>query len=160
MNIKNCRLLKDTFITSPYMYVLNNCSLLRPSRHGTTSRRIPISDSSGEVPSAAIQVGATLGPLNAGLTDSGSTLSVPGFPNAITTAPSGRQEKIYTGLIQVLCLDNAEEDAHSLYGGLSAHLMRVVPIIEGQRCRDVHHLRRYPSVGCLAMTRIIIYCPS
>ena len=57
--------------------------------------------------------------LNAGLTDSGSTLSVPGSPNAVTTAPSGRQEKIYTGLTQVLYLDNAEEDAHSLYGGLS-----------------------------------------
>lgn len=33
----------------------------------------------------------------------------------------------YTGLLQTLRLVIAEEGAHSLYGGLSAHLMRVVP---------------------------------
>ncbi|KAG6871297.1 hypothetical protein C0995_006322 [Termitomyces sp. Mi166 len=33
----------------------------------------------------------------------------------------------YTGLIQTLRLVIAEEGARSLYGGLSAHLMRVVP---------------------------------
>ncbi|KAI0322780.1 mitochondrial carrier [Amylostereum chailletii] len=33
----------------------------------------------------------------------------------------------YTGLLQTLRLIIAEEGAHSLYGGLSAHLMRVVP---------------------------------
>ncbi|KAH9987130.1 mitochondrial carrier [Russula compacta] len=35
--------------------------------------------------------------------------------------------KKYTGLIQTLRLVIAEEGARSLYGGLSAHLMRVVP---------------------------------
>jgi len=35
--------------------------------------------------------------------------------------------KRYTGLIQTLRLVIAEEGARSLYGGLSAHLMRVVP---------------------------------
>jgi len=35
--------------------------------------------------------------------------------------------KKYTGLIQTLRLVTAEEGARSLYGGLSAHLMRVVP---------------------------------
>jgi len=35
--------------------------------------------------------------------------------------------KKYTGLMQTLRLVIAEEGAHSLYGGLSAHLMRVVP---------------------------------
>ncbi len=43
-----------------------------------------------------------------------------------------RQPKIngvvkYSGLWQTLRLVIAEEGAHSLYGGLSAHLMRVVP---------------------------------
>lgn len=33
----------------------------------------------------------------------------------------------YTGLLQTLKLVIAEEGARSLYGGLSAHLMRVVP---------------------------------
>ena len=33
----------------------------------------------------------------------------------------------YTGLMQTLRLVIAEEGARSLYGGLSAHLMRVVP---------------------------------
>lgn len=33
----------------------------------------------------------------------------------------------YTGLLQTLRLVIAEEGARSLYGGLSAHLMRVVP---------------------------------
>ncbi|KAI0737337.1 mitochondrial carrier [Daedaleopsis nitida] len=33
----------------------------------------------------------------------------------------------YTGLLQTLRLVIAEEGAHSLYGGLSAHLMRVIP---------------------------------
>jgi solute carrier family 25, member 33/36 len=33
----------------------------------------------------------------------------------------------YTGLVQTLRLVIAEEGARSLYGGLSAHLMRVVP---------------------------------
>lgn len=33
----------------------------------------------------------------------------------------------YTGLLQTLRLVIAEEGAASLYGGLSAHLMRVVP---------------------------------
>lgn len=33
----------------------------------------------------------------------------------------------YTGLVQTLKLVIAEEGARSLYGGLSAHLMRVVP---------------------------------
>jgi len=33
----------------------------------------------------------------------------------------------YTGLVQTLRLLLAEEGARSLYGGLSAHLMRVVP---------------------------------
>ncbi|CCM01325.1 uncharacterized protein FIBRA_03374 [Fibroporia radiculosa] len=33
----------------------------------------------------------------------------------------------YTGLVQTLRLVIAEEGAHSLYGGLSAHLMRVIP---------------------------------
>jgi solute carrier family 25 protein 33/36 len=33
----------------------------------------------------------------------------------------------YTGLVQTLRLVLAEEGARSLYGGLSAHLMRVVP---------------------------------
>ncbi|KAI9451908.1 mitochondrial carrier protein RIM2 [Lactarius psammicola] len=36
-------------------------------------------------------------------------------------------QKKYTGLIQTLRLVIAEEGARSLYGGLSAHLMRVVP---------------------------------
>ena len=35
--------------------------------------------------------------------------------------------KKYTGLMQTLRLVIAEEGAHALYGGLSAHLMRVVP---------------------------------
>lgn len=35
--------------------------------------------------------------------------------------------QVYTGLIQTLRLVIAEEGARSLYGGLSAHLMRVVP---------------------------------
>ena len=35
--------------------------------------------------------------------------------------------KKYTGLVQTLRLVIAEEGARSLYGGLSAHLMRVVP---------------------------------
>lgn len=35
--------------------------------------------------------------------------------------------KRYTGLVQTLRLVIAEEGARSLYGGLSAHLMRVVP---------------------------------
>jgi len=35
--------------------------------------------------------------------------------------------KKYTGLIQTFRLVVAEEGARSLYGGLSAHLMRVVP---------------------------------
>jgi solute carrier family 25, member 33/36 len=33
----------------------------------------------------------------------------------------------YTGLVQTLKLVIAEEGARSLYGGLSAHLMRVIP---------------------------------
>jgi len=33
----------------------------------------------------------------------------------------------YTGLVQTLRLVIAEEGVRSLYGGLSAHLMRVVP---------------------------------
>ena len=33
----------------------------------------------------------------------------------------------YTGLLQTLRLVIREEGARSLYGGLSAHLMRVVP---------------------------------
>lgn len=33
----------------------------------------------------------------------------------------------YTGLLQTLRLVIAEEGARSMYGGLSAHLMRVVP---------------------------------
>lgn len=33
----------------------------------------------------------------------------------------------YTGLVQTLRTVIAEEGARSLYGGLSAHLMRVVP---------------------------------
>ena len=33
----------------------------------------------------------------------------------------------YTGLLQTLRLVIAEEGARSLYGGLSAHLMRVIP---------------------------------
>ena len=33
----------------------------------------------------------------------------------------------YTGLVQTLRLVIAEEGARSLYGGLSAHLMRVIP---------------------------------
>jgi len=33
----------------------------------------------------------------------------------------------YTGLLQTLRLVIKEEGARSLYGGLSAHLMRVVP---------------------------------
>lgn len=33
----------------------------------------------------------------------------------------------YTGLVQTLKLIIAEEGARALYGGLSAHLMRVVP---------------------------------
>lgn len=33
----------------------------------------------------------------------------------------------YTGLMQTLRLVIAEEGAKSLYGGLSAHLMRVIP---------------------------------
>ena len=33
----------------------------------------------------------------------------------------------YTGLYQTLKLVVAEEGVHALYGGLSAHLMRVVP---------------------------------
>lgn len=33
----------------------------------------------------------------------------------------------YTGLMQTLRLVIAEEGARSLYGGLSAHLMRVIP---------------------------------
>ena len=33
----------------------------------------------------------------------------------------------YTGLLQTLRLVIAEEGAGSLYGGLSAHLMRVIP---------------------------------
>jgi len=39
--------------------------------------------------------------------------------------PSGQPK--YTGLYQTLRLVIAEEGARSLYGGLSAHLMRVVP---------------------------------
>ena len=35
--------------------------------------------------------------------------------------------KKYTGLVQTLRLAIAEEGARSLYGGLSTHLMRVVP---------------------------------
>ena len=35
--------------------------------------------------------------------------------------------KKYSGLMQTLCLVIAEEGAHSLNGGLSAHPMRVVP---------------------------------
>ena len=35
--------------------------------------------------------------------------------------------KKYTGLVQTFRLVLAEEGARSLYGGLSAHLMRVVP---------------------------------
>ena len=37
--------------------------------------------------------------------------------------------KKYTGLLQTLRLVIAEEGAHSLCGGLSAHLMRVVPTL-------------------------------
>ena len=33
----------------------------------------------------------------------------------------------YTGLVQTLRLVIAEEGVRSLYGGLSAHLMRVIP---------------------------------
>jgi solute carrier family 25, member 33/36 len=33
----------------------------------------------------------------------------------------------YTGLLQTFKLVLAEEGARSLYGGLSAHLMRVIP---------------------------------
>lgn len=33
----------------------------------------------------------------------------------------------YTGLLQTLKLVIAEEGVRSLYGGLSAHLMRVIP---------------------------------
>jgi solute carrier family 25 protein 33/36 len=33
----------------------------------------------------------------------------------------------YTGLVQTLRTVLAEEGARSLYGGLSAHLMRVIP---------------------------------
>ena len=33
----------------------------------------------------------------------------------------------YTGLLQTLRLVVAEEGVRSLYGGLSAHLMRVIP---------------------------------
>jgi solute carrier family 25, member 33/36 len=43
-----------------------------------------------------------------------------------------RQPKVdgvlkYTGLLQTLRLVIAEEGARSLYGGLSAHLLRVIP---------------------------------
>jgi len=37
--------------------------------------------------------------------------------------------KKYTGLIQTLRLVIAEKGAYSLCGGLSAHLMRVVPTL-------------------------------
>jgi len=41
--------------------------------------------------------------------------------------PDGMLKPKYTGLLQTLKLVIAEEGARSLYGGLTAHLMRVVP---------------------------------
>ncbi|KAL7417873.1 mitochondrial carrier domain-containing protein [Mrakia frigida] len=41
--------------------------------------------------------------------------------------PDGMLKPKYTGLVQTLKLVIAEEGARSLYGGLTAHLMRVVP---------------------------------
>lgn len=91
--------------------------------------------------------------LDVGLTD--PTLSATGSPNAVTTAPGGRQEKIYG-------LDANPPPCHRR-GGCPCVIrrsQRPSHACRAQRCRDVRHLRRYPSVGCNAMTRIIIDCPS
>ena len=64
------------------------------------------------VPFCAYAVHDTLSPRSSGRD----------FDNRWLTAP-----KKYTGLVHTLRLVIAEEGARSLYGGLSAHLMRVVP---------------------------------
>ena len=82
------------------------------------------------------------------------TLSVPGSSNAVTAAPSERQEKIYG-------LDANPPPCHRRGGCpfLIRRSQRSPHACRAQRCRDVRHLRRYPSVGCYTMTRIIILLP-
>ena len=81
------------------------------------------------------------------------SLSVPGSLNAVTTAPSGRQEKIHR-------LDANPPSSHRRgCAFVIRRSQRSSNACRSQRCRDVRHLRRCPSVGCYTMTRIIILLP-
>lgn len=52
--------------------------------------------------------------------------------------PPGQARK-YTGLLQTIKLVWREEGAASLYGGLSAHLLRVVPVSRLNKAIDLKH---------------------
>ena len=55
------------------------------------------------------------------------TLTTPQVIRTRLRQPLENGKVKYTGLVQTLRLVIAEEGAKSLYGGLSAHLMRVIP---------------------------------
>ena len=55
------------------------------------------------------------------------TLTTPQVIRTRLRQPLENGKVKYTGLVQTLRLVIAEEGAKSLYGGLSAHLIRVIP---------------------------------